>query len=42
VKRALYKVALNKSFAQFGIAMTAFIVDGKHALIYFENSDIVI
>jgi hypothetical protein len=42
VKRALYKVALYEAFAQHCIAVAAFVVDRKHAIIYFEYSDVVI
>jgi hypothetical protein len=40
VKGTLYKVAFHKTITQLGIAMATFIVDGEHAIVYFEHSDI--
>jgi hypothetical protein len=38
---ALYKIAFYKTIAQFGVAMGALVVDGKHTIVYFENGNVV-
>jgi hypothetical protein len=41
MKRALYKIAFDKTVAQLGIAVSAIIVDGKNAVVDFENGDVM-
>ncbi len=42
MKWTLHVIAFHKTITKFGVAMASVVVDGKYALVYLENSDVVI